>query len=296
MTADRLARYLNESRLWVEAALEACLPKPEGLAGRLAEAMRYSVFAGGKRVRPTLVRLASQLCGGAPDCALPPACAIELVHTYSLIHDDLPAMDNDDLRRGRPSCHRAFDEATAILAGDALLTLAFEVLAQGSRGPNGLEMVAELARGAGLRGMVGGQVADMTLAATAPTPEAVDFIHWHKTAALMGASLRLGALAAGAATADVARLGRYGECLGLAFQATDDALDVAATTEALGKTAGKDASAGKITCPAVFGLAPTRERALALSQQAIAELEPFGDSEPAELLRELAHYVASRGA
>jgi len=294
VSTERLARYLDESRLWVDAALDARLPQPEGPAGRLAEAMRYSVFAGGKRVRPALVRLASELCGGAPDCALAAACAIELVHTYSLIHDDLPAMDDDDLRRGRPSCHRAFDEATAILAGDALLTLAFEVLADGSAGPQGLAMVAELARGAGLRGMVGGQLADMVLATTAPTPEAVEFIHWHKTAALMGTSLRLGALAAGAAWDHVTRLGRYGELLGLAFQATDDALDVAATTEALGKTAGKDAASGKITCPAVFGLEATRERARALGERAIAELEPFGDA--AAVLRDLAHYVVSRSA
>ncbi|HUT35999.1 MAG TPA: farnesyl diphosphate synthase [Planctomycetota bacterium] len=292
MSSERLAAYLREVRREVDAALERLLPAPGGPAGRLVEAMRYSVFAGGKRLRPALVLLASELCGGARELALPPACAVELVHTYSLIHDDLPAMDDDDFRRGRPSCHKAFGEATAILAGDALLTLAFEVLARPPCERHAAVLVAALARGAGAAGMVGGQEADMDLAGEEPTAERVSFIHSHKTAALMGASLRLGALAADAPEATGERLGRFGELLGLAFQVTDDALDAEATSEQLGKTAGKDALCGKITYPAVFGLAESRRRAGAFAEQAIAELAPFGP--PADLLRDLAAYVVGR--
>ncbi|MBM4030491.1 MAG: polyprenyl synthetase family protein [Planctomycetes bacterium] len=292
MMPEPLARCMEAAREQVDAALDGFLPRPEGPASRLAEAMRYSVFAGGKRLRPALVLLAADLCGGRRELALPPACAIELVHTYSLIHDDLPAMDNDDLRRGRPSCHRAFDEATAILAGDALLTLAFEVLVRPPCEGHAAALVAELARAAGAAGMAAGQMCDMSLTGTEPTAEAVDFIHRHKTAALMSAALRLGAIVADAPDAARARLGRFGELLGLAFQITDDALDVEVPSELLGKTAGKDASEGKITYPAVFGLAESRRRAAELTEQAIAELEPFGPS--ADLLRDLARWLASR--
>ncbi|MBM4040899.1 MAG: polyprenyl synthetase family protein [Planctomycetes bacterium] len=289
---ERLAAYLAESGRAVDAALERCLPAPGGPARRLADAMRYSVFAGGKRLRPALVLLASDLCHGARELALPPACAIELVHTYSLIHDDLPAMDDDDLRRGRPSCHKAFGEATAILAGDALLTLAFDVLAQPPCEQRAAALVAELARGAGVGGMLAGQQADMDLAGEEATAERVEFIHRHKTAALMATALRLGARAADAAEETVARLGRFGELLGVAFQIADDALDVECTSEQLGKTPGKDVTGGKITYPAVFGLAESRRRASALVEQALAELAPFGP--PADLLRDLAHYVVAR--
>jgi len=320
---ERLAACLEAQRLLVEDALDRCLPRPEGPAHRLAEAMRYSVFAGGKRLRPALVLLACELCGGDRGNAVPPACAIELVHTYSLIHDDLPAMDDDDLRRGRPSCHRAFDEATAILAGDALLTLAFEILAQPLVSPTvGLSdragedtagqasrvtvrvlpswerraarFVAELARGAGTAGMLAGQVADMAYQGEAPTAEAVDFIHRHKTAALLASSLRLGAIAADAPSERTDRLGRFGEKLGLAFQIADDALDVQATSEQLGKTAGKDIASGKVTYPAVFGLEESHRRARQLTTEAMAELDPFGPA--ADLLRDLARYVVERKA
>jgi geranylgeranyl diphosphate synthase type II len=269
--------------------------------------MRYSVFAGGKRLRPALVLLASDLCGGQQADAVPPACAIELVHTYSLIHDDLPAMDNDDFRRGRPSCHRAFDEATAVLAGDALLTLAFEILARPPVQDRTAPLVAELARAAGAAGMLAGQMADMVLEGREPTAEAVGFIHEHKTAALIAACLRLGAGAARADAATTDRLGRFGRAVGLAFQITDDALDVEASSKQLGKTAGKDAASGKVTYPAVFGLAESRRRADELIAEALAELAPFGPrlrgpkpaaagEGPADLLRDLAHYVVSRKA
>ena len=294
MMPDGLAACMEEGRRAVDDALDHYLPRPEGPAHRLAEAMRYSVFAGGKRLRPILALMASDLCRGSRELALPPACATELVHTYSLIHDDLPAMDDDDFRRGRPSCHKAFDEATAILAGDALLTLAFEILARPPCERQAAALVATLARGAGVAGILAGQQADMDFTGQEPTAERVGFIHWHKTAALMGAALRLGALAAGAAGDTADRLGRFGELLGIAFQITDDALDVEATSEQLGKTAGKDAAKGKVTYPAVFGLAESRRRAAAFAEGAIAELEPFGPA--ADLFRDLARYVVGRRA
>jgi len=294
VTTKRIADYAEAHRPIVEQALEACLPQAEGPAARLAEAMRYSVFAGGKRLRPMLVLLASELCHGEQRIALPPACAVELVHTYSLIHDDLPAMDDDDFRRGRPSCHRAFDEATAILAGDALLTLAFQLVAAPPCGSHAAAFAAELARGAGTQGMLAGQMADMVFEGAEPTAEAVDFIHRHKTAALIATSLRLGALAADATQPTVDRLGRFGHSLGLAFQITDDALDVEATSEQLGKTAGKDAASGKVTYPAVFGLPGSRARARRLVAEAVKELDPFGAA--AALLRDLADYMVQRKA
>lgn len=294
MIPQPLAAYIEAHRPVIDAALDRCLPTPEGPTARLAEAMRYSVFAGGKRLRPMLVLLASDLCGGEQAFAVPPACAMELIHTYSLIHDDLPAMDDDDFRRGRPSSHRAFDEATAVLAGDALLTLAFEILAQSSAHGRTAALVAELARASGAAGMLGGQMADMVFEGAEPTAEAVEFIHYHKTGALVSACLRLGAIAAGAAEATTARLGRFGRAVGLAFQIADDALDVEASSEQLGKSAGKDVARGKITYPAVFGLAESRRRADQLIEEALAELEPCGPE--ADLLRHLARYIVSRKA
>jgi len=292
VSTSRLAAFVGAARGAVDGFLERVLPCPEGPAARLAEAMRYSVFAGGKRLRPALVLLASELCGGERTRALPVACAVELVHTYSLIHDDLPAMDDDDLRRGRPSCHRAFDEATAILAGDALLTLAFGTLAQVEPAERVPAMVAELARAAGAQGMVGGQMADMASEGAEPTAEAVGFIHRHKTAALIAACARLGAMAGGAEAGIVERLGRFGEPLGLAFQIADDALDLEATGDQIGKTQGKDASSGKVTYPAVYGIGESRRKARSLVANAVAELAPFGSA--ADLLRDLADYVVER--
>ncbi|MBL7222540.1 MAG: polyprenyl synthetase family protein [Candidatus Brocadiae bacterium] len=291
-STERLAAYLEAHRPVIDAALDGYLPPPEGPIARLAEAMRYSVFAGGKRLRPMLVLLASDLCGGQQAHAVPPACALELVHTYSLIHDDLPAMDDDDFRRGRPSCHKAFGEAAAVLAGDALLTLAFAIVAQPPVAHLAAPLVTELAHAAGHGGMLGGQIADVEAEGTGPSAETVDFIHHHKTAALIAACLRLGAIAAGADEATLARLGRFGRHVGLAFQIADDALDVEASSKQLGKTAGKDATQGKVTYPAVYGLEETHRRAAALIGQALDELAPFGPS--ADLLRDVAHYVVSR--
>ena len=292
MSDDPLAAFLEEWRPVIEDALANCLPRPEGPAAPLARAMRYSVLGGGKRLRPTLVLMACETCGGDPREAIIPACAVELAHSYSLIHDDLPAMDDDDFRRGRPSCHRAFDEATAILAGDALLTLAFELLTGLQPAERAVALSRELAEAVGPRGMLAGQMADIALEGTEPTPEAVLFIHSRKTAALIAACARMGAIAADAPDKLVERLGRYGEAIGLAFQITDDALDLESTRAELGKTAGKDAAAGKVTYPAVFGLEASRERAAELIARAIEELEPLGP--PADLLRHLARYVVTR--
>ena len=223
-----LGAYLAERRGSVEAALERFLPEASARPSRLHEAMRYSVFGGGKRLRPILAVAAYELSGGEGDAVLAPAAATELIHTYSLIHDDLPAMDDDDMRRGRPSCHRAFDEATAVLAGDALLTLAFEIVAREDRisAESRLSIVSELAAANGASGMVGGQVADMEGEGAEATLEAVEFIHINKTARPLRAAVRVGALAAGAAPDDLAALAAYGQAMGVAFQIADDLLDV----------------------------------------------------------------------
>jgi len=240
--------------------------------------MRYSLFAGGKRLRPILCLAACEACGGEPDAALPSACAIECIHTYSLIHDDLPSMDNDDFRRGKPTCHKVFGEGMAILAGDALLTLAFEILAEAPanrrHGPS--HTALELARTSGSLALIAGQAADLEAEGKGVGPETLRFIHRSKTAALLATSLRLGGMAAGATPARVAALGRFGTDLGLAFQVIDDLLDVTQSSVKLGKTAGKDAAVGKATYPAVFGLAKSRAEAARLTRSARAALRPFG--------------------
>lgn len=265
------ARYLEESREKVDEALTALMPREDSHPARLVSAMRYSLFAGGKRIRPVLVLAASEAAGGKGDDALGPACAVELIHTYSLIHDDLPAMDDDDFRRGRPTCHRAFDEGTAILAGDALLTMAFDLLSDDdSRFDDHirLRMVRELARAAGWRGMVGGQQVDMDSEGTEPDLPTLEYIHTHKTGALIRCSLILGGLCANADEETLKALTSYGEKVGLAFQVVDDILDVTATTEEMGKDQGSDADRGKVTYPGLFGLEGARERALKLVQDA----------------------------
>ncbi len=291
-STDVEARLVELAGL-VDEELEGNLPRPTGEFARLAEAMRYSVFAGGKRLRPALVLECCEVAGGGPEAALPAACAVEMIHTYSLIHDDLPAMDDDDLRRGRPSCHKAFDEATAILAGDALLALAFETAAR--TGPDAVarEVVRTLARAAGPTCLVGGQMLDTQAEAASATLEAVEAIHDHKTADLIAASCRAGAVAGRARVdAEVESLERYGRMLGRAFQVADDILDVTSTPEELGKTPGKDAAAGKATYPAAVGLEKASERATELVEKAIGELEGFG--ERASYLRALARYVIER--
>jgi geranylgeranyl pyrophosphate synthase len=278
----------------VEDALTRFLPDASTDPVRLSEAMRYSVFGGGKRLRPILALASFELTGGEGDAVLAPACATELIHTYSLIHDDLPAMDDDDTRRGRPSCHRAFDEATAVLAGDALLTLAFEIVARedGLEPGARLSIINELASANGAAGMVGGQVADMEGEGAAPSIEGVEFIHMSKTARPLRAAVLVGAYAAAAQPDEVAALATFGEKMGLAFQIADDLLDVTGTAEEMGKAVGKDAAAGKLTYPAAVGVEAAGDKARELTDEALAALAPFGDG--AWALREIASYVIAR--
>jgi geranylgeranyl diphosphate synthase type II len=289
-----LPTYFEEDRLTVDAALDRLLPRETTRPNSIHQAMRYSVFAGGKRVRPLLCLETSRMFHSDIGPALHPACAIEFIHTYSLIHDDLPSLDNDDLRRGKPTCHKKFGEATAILAGDALLTLAFETIAAA---PVDAErragMVTEVAKAAGtVDGMVGGQVADLEAQGRQVLPEMLEYIHRSKTAALIRAAVTAGALCAGASEDDVARLRRFGETIGWAFQVTDDILDVEESSAALGKTAGKDAAQRKATYPAVHGLRRSHEIASDLAARAIKELAPLGPR--ARRLREVAEYLVLR--
>jgi len=258
--------------------------------------MRYSVQAGGKRVRPILCLESARIF--SPDIApvLPVACALEFIHTYSLIHDDLPALDNDDLRRGKPTCHKKFGEATAILAGDALLTLAFETLANTPIDPvRRVAILSHVAASAGtVDGMVGGQVADLEAEGRDVQPAELEYIHRSKTAALIRASVVAGAIAGGADDENVARLKRFGEVIGWAFQVVDDILDVEESSAALGKTAGKDAAQKKATYPSLYGLEKSRDLAKELESRAMAELEPY-DSR-ATRLQELAELIVHRRA
>jgi len=286
-----LERYLAEKRVEVEQHLRAALRPDPGLPAGLLEAMRYSLLAPGKRLRPLLVVMAAEACGRPGADPWPAACAAEMVHAYSLIHDDLPAMDDDDLRRGQPTCHKRFGEALAILAGDALLTLAFQVLAEGYPPGTAAACCRELARAAGPAGMVGGQVDDLTwergpLAQGLPQPEgevtreALEDLHARKTGALIQAGLRLGVLA-GCAPGDpdpdlLGRLGAYGRCLGLVFQITDDLLDVEGQAEQAGKRVRKDAARGKLTYPGLLGVAESRRRAERLGREAREQLVPLG--------------------
>jgi geranylgeranyl diphosphate synthase type II len=258
--------------------------------------MRYAVFSGGKRLRPVLALAACEAFGGSIEDVLAPAAALELIHTYSLVHDDLPAMDDDDLRRGRPTAHKAFGEAEAILAGDALLTLAFEVLATLPPGDalaaRRADAVAVVARRAGCFGMVGGQLADLEAERTPPAQAPLEWIHRHKTGALISASVELGVLHAGANPADRAAMARYGDAVGLAFQITDDVLDRTASASALGKTPGKDEKSGKATYPALLGLDASRREARRLVDLALASI-PATVGDP-EFLDALARYAIDR--
>lgn len=289
-----LERYLERQRARIEPALDRFLPGLDEPPCRLHEAMRYSVQAGGKRLRPILCLAAAEACGGSPDIALYPAVALEFLHTYTLIHDDLPAMDNDDLRRGLPTSHKMFGEANAILAGDSLLTLAFEVLAQtpldDPRGVAGL--VRELAAAAGSRGVVGGQHEDLAGEGQAPDAARLEWIHLHKTAVLIQAACRLGALAAGAPAAACAALSDYGLQAGLAFQIADDLLNETSTAEQLGKAVKTDAARSKMTYPALFGMAMARGKAEDLVGAAVARLEPLGRA--ALPLQFLARFMVTR--
>jgi len=291
-----LPSFFEEDRLAVDAHLEQLLPGESVQPSSIHRAMRYSVFAGGKRIRPILCLETARIFQTETAPALYPGCAIEFIHTYSLIHDDLPALDNDDLRRGKPTSHKQFGEATAILAGDALLTLAFETIAAAPvLAERRVAMVTEIASAAGtIKGMVGGQVADLENEGKKVGPADLEYIHQSKTAALIRASVTSGALCAGASKEDVARLRRFGENIGWAFQVTDDILDVEESSAALGKTAGKDIAQQKATYPAVFGLERSHEIAEELSAKAIAELQAFG--ERAERLRTIGEFLVQRRA
>ncbi len=295
-----LSDYLRAKRSLVEGALEAALPPEEGCPAPLREAMRYSLLAPGKRLRPLLVLLSAEAAGGSDSGALPAACAAEMIHAYSLVHDDLPAMDDDDLRRGQPTCHKKFGEATAILAGDALLTKAFEVLADGYPPATAAGCCRELAKGSGSAGMVGGQADDLAWEkrTVAGTLEDLEFLHRRKTGALFRASLRMGAWSArgersgGPDAALLGALDGYGRCFGLAFQITDDLLDVESSAEQAGKNVRKDAARGKLTYPGLLGADESRRRADRLCREARDYLAPLGPS--GKRLADLVQSLADR--
>ena len=289
-----LKAYLTARAAEVDAAMDAFLPKANERPATIHAAMRYSIFAGGKRLRPVLCLAAAEACGGEISAALAPACAVELMHTYSLVHDDLPAMDDDDLRRGRPTCHKVYGEGMAVLCGDALLTESFIVLAQtpvtkryGTR-----DYIYELAVTGGSRKLIGGQVMDLEGEGKTLTKRDLVRIHEAKTAALLTSSLRLGAMTANATPAKMKALTQFGHALGLAFQVIDDILDVTQSTEMLGKTAGKDQAVDKSTYPAILGLDASRKEAAKLTKAAMDALLPFGKK--AERLREIATHLLKR--
>lgn len=290
----KLSPFFEEDRLAVDAALERLLPAESAQPSSIHTAMRYSVFAGGKRMRPILCLESARIFSSDVMHALHPACAIEFIHTYSLIHDDLPALDNDDLRRGKPTCHKKFGEAIAILAGDGLLTLAFETIAATPvPSERVVAMLGEISGASGtVNGMVGGQVADIEAERKSVDAKMLEYIHRSKTAALIRASVTAGALCAGAEADDVARLRRFGETIGWAFQVTDDILDVEESSVALGKTAGKDLAQQKATYPGMYGLERSHQIARELATKAIDELSPY--LERAARLREIAEYLVLR--
>ena len=293
-----LGAYMKERAAAVDVALDRFLPPETERPESLHKAMRYSVFAGGKRLRPVLVIAGAEAVGGSAERVMPTACALELIHTYSLVHDDLPAMDNDDFRRGVPTNHKVFGEAMAILAGDALLTLAFRLVADnvgpGMDAARLRDVLADIADAAGHAGMVGGQVADLLSEGRRVSADTVDYIHAHKTGALIRTSLRVGAMLCGATPEQVRALSVAGADLGLAFQIVDDILDVVASSEELGKTAGKDQIQQKATYPAIHGIEPSRARARFLVGEAEEALASFGPR--AEPIRALGRFILERKA
>lgn len=286
--------YLAEKTEIVNKRLLRLLPAVGDYPQSLHKAMHYSLFAGGKRLRPVLVLAAAEAVGGDAEAAINTACAFECIHTYSLIHDDLPAIDNDDLRRGRPTCHKEFGEATAILAGDALLTVAFGLIASTkSAAPSAvLGAVSELAKAAGSTGMIGGQMIDIESEGQEVSFPVLEYIHIHKTGELIRASVRCGALLGGASEAELGSLTRYSEAIGLAFQIADDILDVEGSSEEMGKPTGGDQKKGKATYPSIIGLDASRQRAAELVEMAIEALSGFDAK--AEPLREIARYITAR--
>jgi geranylgeranyl diphosphate synthase type II len=289
-----LKRYLAARQKEVDRALDRFLPKASAKPATIHKSMRYSLFAGGKRLRPILCLAAAEACGGKIGTALPLACAVECIHTYSLIHDDLPSMDDDDFRRGRPTCHKIFGDGIAVLAGDALLTIAFEIVSRAkptSRYTMSI-LLREIAIAAGSQKLVAGQVADLEAEGHKTDRAQLRYIHENKTAAILTTTVRLGAMSANADAKKLRAITKYGRALGLAFQIIDDILDVTQTSEKLGKSAGKDAAAKKATYPAVIGLDESRSEARRLTRQAHNALSIFG--EKAETLHALANYLLER--
>jgi geranylgeranyl diphosphate synthase type II len=290
-----LQEYLQQRVRMVDSALHRYLPDEEMRPQVLHRAMRYSTMSGGKRLRPVLVIAGAEAVGGTADVVLPTACAIELIHTFSLIHDDLPAIDNDTLRRGRPTCHVQFGEAVAILAGDALFATAFELVARNvatAPAERVVRVLQVIAEASGTRGMVGGQMVDIESERKPVDAETLEYIHRHKTAALIRASVVSGAILAGAEQWQVDALSRYGELAGLAFQIADDLLNVTGDPGKTGKAVGTDAERGKATYPALYGVEASRQRAHQLVKEATEALRPFG--EKAEPLRALAYLMVER--
>jgi geranylgeranyl diphosphate synthase type II len=288
------SRYWASRQKQVDTALDRLLPRASTRPKTIHEAMRYSIFAGGKRLRPVITLAAAEVVGGKTEAALPLACAVECIHTYSLIHDDLPAMDNDDFRRGKPTSHKVYGEGIAILAGDALLTIAFEMVAGAKPSPrySSAALVKELAHASGSQALVAGQVADLEGEGRKLKLSDLQYIHENKTAALITSSIRLGAMSANATPKQLAGLTEFGLSLGLAFQVIDDILDVTQTTEKLGKSAGKDIAAQKATYPALLGLDKAKKEADRLTARARAALKPFGkDAAP---LAAIADYLLKR--
>ena len=290
-----LQEILEQGRALTDSALDRLIPLETQDPVSIHKAMRHSVFAGGKRLRPVLcIEAGRMIAESLPAKIEELGAALEMLHTYSLIHDDLPALDNDDLRRGRPTCHKVFGDAIAILAGDALQTQAYEVLARLECPAEArVQIIEEIAHGTGtVDGMIGGQVVDLEAEQTRPTPEMLEYIHRSKTAALITASLVSGGLYAGAKDREVKKLRAFGQSVGLAFQIVDDVLDVTQTSEQLGKTAGKDTAAQKATYPALFGVDESLRKADELISSALKELDSFG--ERADTLKELARYLVER--
>jgi len=292
-----LKKYLQEKEDIVNKALDTLLPKEDEFPQRLHKAMRYSIFAGGKRIRPILVIAAAEVFGKTAANVINIACAIELIHTYSLIHDDLPAIDNDDLRRGLPTNHKVFGEAIALLAGDALLTKAFQIMSQpsavsGQQSALILKSIHEITKAAGSTGMVGGQVVDIESEGKEVAFPVLEYIHIHKTGELILASVRAGAILAGAENKELETITRYGEAIGLAFQIADDIIDVEGNKEDVGKNIGGDAKKGKVTYPSILGVDESRKRARELVDMAITALKDF--DRKAEPLREIARYIVER--
>ena len=290
-----LKKYLQIRQRKIDRALDGYLPKANTKPVTLHKAMRYSLFAGGKRLRPILCLAAAEACHGSIDNALPLACSLECIHTYSLVHDDLPSMDNDDFRRGRPTCHKVFGEGIAVLAGDALLTIAFEIVSRAKASPryDVSILLREIAVAAGSQKLIAGQVADLEAEGKNVKRDQLQFIHENKTAAILKSSVRLGAMSANADPKKLSAITRFGQRLGLAFQIIDDILDVTQTSEILGKSAGKDVAAKKATYPAVIGLEKSRAEARRLTRQAHNALSIFSNSD-AEPLHALANYLLER--